>query len=189
MSSHSCQAPAAVVLIRPSRFYPNPETAIDNVFQRTTNLQNSAEMAAIAEAANIEVMRAADALERAGVRTHVFDDDGERGTPDSVFPSNWFSTHHGGRIVLYPMKSINRRRERRPDVVEMLKSEYRLREVFDYSGFEYERVYLEGTGAMVLDHVARIAYCARSRRSDPIAMQRFCAHFNFEPVTFSTLHQ
>lgn len=188
MSSHSCQAPAAVVLIRPSRFYPNPETAIDNVFQRTTNLQNSAEMAAIAEAANIEVLRAADALERAGVRTHVFDDDGERGTPDSVFPSNWFSTHHGGRIVLYPMKSITAGASD-AQTSSRLKSEYRVREVFDYSGFEYERVYLEGTGAMVLDHVARIAYCACSRRSDPIAMQRFCAHFNFEPVTFSTLHQ
>ncbi|MBK5091880.1 amidinotransferase, partial [Burkholderia sp. R-69927] len=55
--------------------------------------------------------------------------------------------------------------------------------------FEYDRVYLEGTGAIVLDHVARIAYTARSRRADPIALQRFCAHFNFEPVTFSTLHR
>ncbi|MCQ4438098.1 arginine deiminase-related protein, partial [Clostridioides difficile] len=39
---------------------------------------------------------------------------------------------------------------------------------------EYDDVFLEGTGAMVLDHVARIAYTARSRRADPVALERFC---------------
>ena len=28
------QSANAVVMIRPSRFYPNPETALDNAFQR-----------------------------------------------------------------------------------------------------------------------------------------------------------
>ncbi|WP_115783100.1 arginine deiminase-related protein [Paraburkholderia caffeinilytica] len=35
-----------------------------------------------------------------------------------MFADDWFSTHKSCRIVLDPMKSINRRRERRPDVVE-----------------------------------------------------------------------
>jgi len=30
----SIQAPAAVVMVRPHRFAPNPETAVDNAFQR-----------------------------------------------------------------------------------------------------------------------------------------------------------
>ena len=46
----------------------------------------------------------------------------------------------------------NRRRERRPDVIEMLKSEYRVQEVIDYSGLEHDGLFLEGTGAMVFDH-------------------------------------
>ncbi|MFP3607565.1 arginine deiminase-related protein, partial [Paraburkholderia sp. SIMBA_053] len=85
-----------------------------------------------------------------------------------------------------PMYSRNRRRERRTDVIEMLKAEYRVQDVVDYSGLEHDDIFLEGTGAMVLDHVTRIAYTARSRRADPVALERFCTHFNFEPMCFDT---
>jgi len=63
----------------------------------------------------------------------VFDDFGEKETPDSVFPNNWFSTHSGGHVALYQMFSLNRRRERRIDIIEMLKSEYRVQDVIDSS--------------------------------------------------------
>ncbi|MGV2290030.1 arginine deiminase-related protein [Trinickia sp. YCB016] len=182
MSLLSIQAPAAVVMIRPHGFLPNPETAADNAFQRTA----VAAGASVAAAARDEVNEAAQALSEAGVRVHVFDDHGEHGTPDSVFPNNWFSTHPGGHVALYPMHSANRRRERRADIIEMLKAEYRVQDVIDYSGLEYDDVFLEGTGAMVLDHIARVAYTARSRRADPVALERFCTHFNFEPMCFDT---
>jgi hypothetical protein len=182
MNTISIQAPSAVVVIRPHCFHPNPETAADNAFQRDGHEQDRA---ALAAAARTEVTAAA-ALEKAGIRTHVFDDHGEHQTPDSVFPNNWLSTHAGGHIALYPMHCANRRRERRADVVEMLKAEYRVQDVIDYSGLECDGVFLEGTGAMVLDHVARVAYTARSRRADPVALERFCTHFNFEPMCFDT---
>ncbi|NYH16200.1 hypothetical protein GGD41_003428 [Paraburkholderia bryophila] len=140
----------------------------------------------MAASARDEVSAAAAALEEAGVRVHVFDDDGAAQTPDSVFPNNWFSTHPGGHVAIYPMVSANRRRERRLDVIDMLKADYRMQDVIDYSGLERDDVFLEGTGAMVLDHMARIAYTARSRRADPVALERFCTHFNFEPVCFDT---
>jgi hypothetical protein len=117
---------------------------------------------------------------------HLFDDDGARDTPDSVFPNNWFSTHPGGHVALFSMFSPNRRRERRADVIEMLKAEYRVQDVIDYSGLEQDNVFLEGTGAMVLDHLARVAYTARSNRADAVALERFCTHFNFEPMAFDT---
>ena len=105
-------------------------------------------------------------------------------TPDSVFPNNWFSTHAGGHVAIYPMFNTNRRRERRSDVIEMLKNRYRVQDVIDYSGLEPDNIFLEGTGAMVLDHLARIAYAARSNRTSEVALERFCAHFNFEPMLF-----
>lgn len=186
MSLVSIQAPHAVVMVRPHRFLPNPETVTDNAFQRTglTTVNNDAH--GVSAAARDEVSAAAQRLMDAGIRVHVFDDFGERETPDSVFPNNWFSTHPGGHVALYPMASPNRRRERRVDVIEMLKSEYRVQDVIDYSGLEYDDLFLEGTGAMVLDHIARIAYAARSRRADPIALERFCTNFNFEPMCFDT---
>lgn len=183
MHISSLQAPRAVVMIRPHRFHPNPETAADNAFQRSTVHGTSAE---IASAARDEVTVAAARLESAGVHVHIYEDHGERETPDAVFPNNWFSTHPGGHVALYPMYSPSRRRERRSDVIEMLKAEYRVQDVIDYSGLEYDNLFLEGTGAMVLDHIARVAYTARSNRADPVALERFCTHFNFEPMAFST---
>ena len=183
----SIQAPSAVVMIRPHRFHPNPETAADNAFQRDIDKSGrGASAAAVSHAARDEVTAAAAAIENAGVRVHVFDDFGERETPDSVFPNNWFSTHRGGHVALFPMALRSRRRERRSDVIEMLKAEYRVQDVIDYSGLEHDGLFLEGTGAMVFDHVANVAYTARSQRADPVALERFCTHFNFEPMAFTT---
>jgi hypothetical protein len=177
------QAPSAVVMVRPQRFHPNPQTAADNAFQREAGAATAQELA---RNAFDEVSEAAAALGHHGVRVHLFDDDGSRDTPDSVFPNNWFSTHPGGHVALYPMCSPNRRRERRADVIELLKAEYRVQDVIDYSGLEQDGVFLEGTGAMVLDHLARVAYTARSNRADAVALERFCTHFNFEPMAFDT---
>lgn len=46
-----------------------------------------------------------------GVRVHLFDDE-DPARCDSVFPNNWFSTHAGGRVAVYPMYSPSRRTER-----------------------------------------------------------------------------
>lgn len=180
--SASAQAPGAVVMVRPRRFTPNPATAADNAFQRDAG----AEAEAVARAAHAEVGAVAARLEAEGVRVHLFEDDGSRDTPDSVFPNNWFSTHAGGHVAIFPMYSPSRRRERRADVIELLKARYRVQDVIDYSGLEPDGLFLEGTGAMVLDHVARIAYTARSNRADAVALERFCTHFNFEPMVFDT---
>lgn len=179
MSASGTQAPSAVVLIRPHHFRPNPATAVDNAYQ-TTGLGLRRDVSAAAYRASTAAARR---LADAGVTVHLFDDETAE-HPDSVFPNNWFSTHSGGRIALYPMYAQNRRGERRPDVIEFLKHAYRVEEVTDYSGLELDGIHLEGTGAMVLDHVARIAYVARSRRADPRLLRRFCAAFGYEPMMF-----
>lgn len=181
--TRSIQAPAAVVMIRPHAFTPNPETAADNAFQSRVDKQLAQ---SVAQAAYNEVTAAVGRLEAEGVRVHLFEDLGEQDTPDSVFPNNWFSTHPGGHIAIYSMYSPSRRRERRADVIEMLKRDYRVQDVIDYSGLEADGLFLEGTGAMVFDHLSRVAYTARSNRADPLALERFSTHFNFEPMVFDT---
>lgn len=175
------QAPAGVIMVRPHHFTPNPETAADNVFQlpRPELTADSIEARALREFD--EVVRT---LMLHGVTVHVFDDLG-RDTPDSVFPNNWVSTHHGGRVAIYPMAAPSRRGERRADIIEMLKREYRVQEVIDYSGLENDSLFLEGTGAMILDHAERIAYVGASQRADPIILERFCTHFGYEPMVFA----
>jgi len=175
---YSVQAPSAVVMVRPHHFTVNAETAIDNLFQSCPAPNDDLALAAYAE-----ITEAADTLRRHGVNVHLFDSTGTD-TPDAVFPNNWFSTHAGGHVAIYPMKAVNRRRERRSDVIDMLKSQYRVQEVIDYSGLEPDGLFLEGTGAMVLDHIDRVAYAVRSDRTDPIALERFSTQFNFEPMVF-----
>ena len=176
----SLQAPSAVVMIRPHAFASNPETRDDNAFQTLAN--RSAE--ATSAAARDEHDKAVEQLRAVGVTVHVFDDFGTDDTPDSVFPNNWFSTHPGGHVAIYPMFVPSRRRERRMDVIEMMKRDYRVQDVIDYSGLEQDALALEGTGAMVLDHVGRIAYTVKSNRADPVLLERFCTHFNYEPIAF-----
>ena len=180
MERRSAQAPSAVVMIRPRHFTPNAETAEDNAFQRPLgNLDGET----VAKRAYDEMSAAADELQRLGVRVHIFEDTTTE-TPDSVFPNNWFSTHPGGHVAVYPMFAPSRRLERRADIIDMLKHDYRVQDVIDYSGLEVDGLFLEGTGAMVLDHIDRVAYVAQSNRADPVALERFCTHFNYEPMAF-----
>ena len=120
------------------------------------------------------------------MRVHVFDDFGQLDTPDSAFPNNWFSTHHGGRIAIYPMYAPNRRKGSAaatdPPAEEQLPGAggHRL------LGLEYDDLFLEGTGAMVFDHLERVAYVASSHRADPVILERFCTAFGYEPMAFPT---
>jgi len=167
-------------MVRPHRFSPNPETAVDNHFQKTDNRTPEAH----AIAARDEHDAAVAALRAAGIEVHLFEDLGDKNTPDSVFPNNWFSTHPGGQVAIYPMFPVSRRAERRADVIDLLKADYRVETVFDYSGLEQDNLFLEGTGAMVLDHIGRVAYAARSNRANAVVLERFCTHHAYEPILF-----
>lgn len=180
-TSHSFQAAHAVVMVRPHTFTSNPETQGDNSFQQAGPADQ--DIAALAQA---EVTAAVAQLETAGVRVHVFEDDGTRNTPDSVFPNNWFSTHASGKIALYPMYAENRRRERRTDIIDALVDTYRVTEITDYSPAERDNIFLEGTGAIVFDHLTADAYIARSKRADDELAARYCAQFGYRPVLFDT---
>src|ERR1043166_7914365 len=114
------QSTNSVLMIRPSRFYPNPETAADNAFQRNADRDSDA----LTLMARKEFDAAVQTLRATGVNVHVFEDTTEPEKPDAVFPNNWISTHDDGRIALFPMYSALRRRERRQDVVEELRKHY-----------------------------------------------------------------
>jgi len=177
------QSTDSVLMVRLCRFYPNPETAADNAFQ--SRVDCAAE--ALSAVARKEFDAAVQTLRAAGVNVHVFEDTAKPEKPDAVFPNNWISTHHDGRIALFPMYSALRRRERRQDIVEELRKHYRVSEVIDYSAFEDENCCLEGTGSLVLDHLNRVAYVSLSNRSNPKVIRRFAEDFSYEPITFTSI--
>src|SRR5216117_993603 len=181
-ASHT-QSTDSVLMIRPGRFYPNPETAADNAFQRDANR----DLDALTLVARNEFDAAVQTLRTAGVNVHVFEDTAEPEKPDAVFPNNWISTHADGRVALFPMYSALRRRERRQDIVGKLRQAHRVTDVIDYYNFEEEGRCLEGTGSLVLDHVNKLAYVSLSKRSDPKVVRRFADDFGYEPVTFTSI--
>jgi len=182
-SAAHTQSTSSVLMIRPGRFYPNPETAADNAFQRDADHGPDA----LTLAARKEFDAAVQTLRAARVNVHVFEDTAEPQKPDAVFPNNWISTHHDGRIALFPMYSALRRRERRQDIIGELRKHYRVTEVIDYSPFEDEGCCLEGTGSLVLDHLNKIAYVSVSNRSNPKLIQRFADDFGYEPIIFTSI--
>lgn len=181
MSQHSSfdQNPTAIVMVRPHAFSTNPETAADNHFQ--VRGEDGDAVAALAEFD--EMVRV---LRSIGIEVMVFDEPRPE-TPDAVFPNNWFSTHHDGTFVTYPMYAPNRRAERRADVGEALAKDFRIGEQVDLTGHELRDRFLEGTGAIVFDHPARVAYMARSHRADERLLAVLCERLGYAPFPFAAV--
>jgi hypothetical protein len=176
------QCARAVLMVRPATFYANPETLATNAFQHVVATP-AADTLATAQA---EFDRAADALAAAGVEVAVASADAAADTPDALFPNNWFSTHEDGRVVLYPMAVPSRRRERRPELLVALAARrgWRISRMIDLSGLEAAGQFVEGTGSLVFDHAARLAYAALSPRTHAAAVAAACRELGYEAVEF-----
>ena len=170
-----------VLMVRPVRFRMNEETVVNNYFQEEMDLKN--------EEINRQAQQEFDAfvhkLREVGVKVIGVDDIYEQNTTDSVFPNNWITSHQNGNVAIYPMFAENRRRERREDILDKVEEEgFLIENVYDYTDAEQENIFLEGTGAMVLDRVHRKAYCALSPRADEELFIEFCEDFEYTPVIF-----
>src|SRR5688572_32981320 len=136
------QIAADVLMIRPVRFTANPQTAASNRFQQPL----SSAPRDLQAKALLEFDALARALRAAQVNVALFEDTPEPHTPDSIFPNNWFSLHADATAVLYPMCAVNRRLERRPELLQALASShgFRIDRTIDLTHHEASGGYLEG---------------------------------------------
>ena len=178
----SKQITDTVLMVRPVAFAKNEQTAKSNHFQQTMLLTPKV----IQEKALAEFDAFVEQLKVVGVKVLLVKDTVNPHTPDSIFPNNWISFHENGVIVVYPMEAINRRKERRDDVIELVESHtgVEIENVIDYTSAEEEGIYLEGTGSVILDRENKIAYCAESSRSDEELFIEFCEDLDYDPVLF-----
>jgi len=177
------QTTNAILMVRPTSFRANEQTAINNHYQKEMNdvAQATLEMKAQEEFDAFVVK-----LRGVGVHVVVFDAKDGLDTPDSHFPNNWISFHENGTVGLYPMFAENRRSERRESVLDQLESEgFTIKNIVDYTSAEDEDLFLEGTGSLLLDRVNRKAYCAMSQRADEELFIEFCEDFEFTPIVFT----
>lgn len=167
-----------LLMIRPVDFKFNQQTAVDNKFQQQSDATD------IQDKALQEFDGFVNLLRQNGITVTVVNDTLQPETPDSIFPNNWISLHRNGDVFLYPMFSVNRRLERRNDIVETLAAQYKVKQIKDLSADEREERYLEGTGSMVLDREHKIAYACLSVRTHQKALDNFCTESGYNAITF-----
>lgn len=181
------QTTDTVVMIRPDSFRYNPQTAQTNTFMHAPD-----DPSRVPELAMSEFDGMVGRLRGAGVEVIPLPSRHDVATPDAVFPNNWFSLHRedggGHLLVLYPMQSPNRRLEERPvPLEEALASEgVQVDRVVNLAGLTRQGLALEGTGSLVLDRVARVAFASLSPRTSPEALAEFCRQVGYRAVTFES---
>jgi hypothetical protein len=168
-----------ILMIRPAAFGYNTETAANNTFQQAGVNEN------VNEKAQQEFDNFVRLLQQNNINVTVLEDCPEPYTPDSIFPNNWVTFHDDGTITLYPMFAPNRRREREKNVIEKLKKNFFVNNIFDLTFYEKEGKFLEGTGSMILDREHKIAYACFSPRTHPAVFYDFCKQRNYTPILFS----
>src|SRR5690606_25696309 len=108
------QASKNILLVRPSTFVFNTETADSNSFQQQVNISEDE----IKRNKLHEFDTFVKTLEAKGINVFVVDDTIYPEKPDAIFPNNWVTFHSDGTVILYPMFAPNRRHERRADIID-----------------------------------------------------------------------
>ncbi len=167
-------------MIRPAAFGFNPQTATDNLFQQRTGVSGEAlQQNALAEFDNMVGL-----LQKNGIDVLVIEDTPTPVKPDAVFPNNWISTSPNGKVFVHPMYAPVRRHEKRDDIIKKLKKKFNVKDFQDWSEFEAEGRFLEGTGSMVMDHDNKMIYAAISERTNIAVLERFAAENHYQAIAF-----
>lgn len=172
-----------ILMIRPVNFGYNLETAATNHFQNSENQEID-----VNKQAQLEFDNMVNKLLEVGIKVKVIEDTENPYTPDSIFPNNWISFHDDGKVVLYPMEALNRRKERREDIISEISKEFSVKSIIDLSSFESQNEFLEGTGSMVLDRNSKICYACLSSRTSVKVLNHWNKEFpDYKIVSFEAL--
>ena len=170
---------STILMVRPASFNFNAETSETNSFQQVGVKAGNPRDKAITE---FDAM--VQQLIKSGIDVRVMHDQSSPVKPDAIFPNNWFSTHQGQELVLYPMFAENRRLERDPQIINYLKASFAIQKVIDLTPHEQHGKYLEGTGSIVFDHKNRIAYGCKSPRTSDTLFENISNQLGYEPFLF-----
>ena len=168
-------------MVRPAAFWVNEETVSTNFFQSSTGDLDKKE---IQQAALKEFDNMVDILRSHDINVLVVDDTITPVKPSAIFPNNWLSTSPEGIVSVFPMYAPNRRAEKREDILKTLAEKFVVKDVQDWSEFEVEGKFLEGTGSMVIDHENKVIYSCYSKRTDVSILEKFANANKYRAIIF-----
>ena len=172
-----------ILMIKPSSFGFNNDTSGDNYFQKQINhlSQSEIRLKAVEEFENM-----CSILKKNGINIIVFENDKNKKLTDDVFPNNWIS-FHGNKYIIHSMYAKSRRGEKNKSFIKNLSTHnFNYTLLNDYTNYELEDIFLEGTGSVVLDRVNKYAYCSISKRSDVDLFKLFCDDIGYKPISFKS---
>lgn len=175
------QTTSTILMVRPSNFGFNPETAANNAFQIN---DTSLSVAEIQQKAMVEFDNFVAILRGHGIHVVVAEDSAMPVKTDAVFPNNWITSHGDGTMILYPMYAPSRRLERADNVIKLIETEFLVKKVLHLEHFEDVPSFLEGTGSMILDRVNDVCYACLSPRTDLSLLEEWCDIMQHECVAF-----
>ena len=170
-----------ILMIRPATFGANKETAPTNFFQ---SKEGEGDPKIIHASALKEFDGMVELLRSHNINVLVIDDTPTPEKPSAIFPNNWLSTSPEGIISVFPMYAANRRPEKRDDILKMLAEKFVVTGLQDWSEFEVEGKFLEGTGSMVIDHENKVIYSCYSPRTDISVLEKFANANKFRAIIF-----
>lgn len=176
----------SVLMIRPANFGYNPQTATNNAFQTEAAADQQEK---IAEVARAEFDNMVDEMRAAGIDVHVWNDSADPIKPDAIFPNNWFSTTPDGSLLTYPMYAPNRRIERDPAIIDFIEHEFDIVRRYEFEHFEAKELFLEGTGSILFDHDAKVAYACLSPRTDIRLLDKLGVLTGYQIVSFNSVDE
>ena len=168
-------------MIRPAAFGFNEETAVNNFFQV---MAPATSPLLVHQSALIEFDEMVKQLRVHGIHVLVMDDTELPVKPSAIFPNNWISTIPGGTISVFPMYAPSRRLEKRDDILQYLAKEFVVNNLQDWSEFEVEGRFLEGTGSMVIDHENKMIYASVSERTNISVLEKFASANDYQAIAF-----
>lgn len=169
-----------ILMIRPAAFGYNAETAANNFFQENPGIP----AADLQKKALEEFNRMAKILQENDVELLLIEDSREPPKPDAIFPNNWLSTTPDGKLFVFPMFAPSRRAEKREDIIDRLSADFVVKDLQDWSEFEVEGRFLEGTGSMVMDHRNQLIYAAISERTNLSVLEKFAVTNGYQAIVF-----
>src|SRR6187399_1673850 len=170
-----------ILMIRPAAFGANEETAATNFFQLTGT---KTDPRSIQQAALKEFDNMVELLLQHEIKVLVIDDTPTPVKPSAIFPNNWFSTSPEGIVSVFPLYAANRRPEKRDDILRMLAEKFVVKDLQNWSEFEVEGKFLEGTGSMVIDHENKVIYTCYSPRTDVSLLEKFANANKYRAIIF-----
>jgi hypothetical protein len=171
---------STILMVRPAAFSYNAETAVNNFFQSDPSFPKEELQQLVLE----EFDEMVNVLTEKGINTIVIEDTEEPPKPDAIFPNNWLCSFPSGLLAVFPMFAMNRRAEKRDDILQWLAENYKVTDVQDWSEFEADARYLEGTGSMVIDHDNRLIFACLSPRTDASVLEKFATAINYTAFSF-----